>query len=250
MKSNIKALVLAAGKGTRLHTEGVDLPKVLRQADGRPLLSYVLDALDFLPVQDIILVVGWKKEQVLAAFPQYPHAVQETLNGTGGAVQYASHLLTDPDGHVLVCCGDTPLMKQTTFHALIETHLREGNACTMLSARLDEGGNYGRIIREADGTFRAIVEARDCTPEQAAVTEVNTGAYMFRVRELSDCLGKLNTDNAQGELYLTDVPAFIKAAGGRVGLCGTCSAEEMLGVNTVEQLAEVERIIRRRKAKI
>lgn len=246
MGSNIKALVLAAGKGTRLQTEGIDLPKVLRRADGRPLLGYVLDALDFLPVPDTILVIGWKKEMVREAFPDYPFAVQETLNGTGGAVQYAAHLLTDPDGHVLICCGDTPLMERATFRALIDTHLRDGNACTLLSARLEEGGSYGRVLREADGTFRAIVEARDCTPEQAAVTEVNTGTYVFRVRELLDCLGKLNTDNAQGELYLTDVPAFIKAAGGRVGLCGTCSAEEMLGVNTAAQLAEMERILRDR----
>lgn len=247
MGLSIKALVLAAGKGTRLQTEGIDLPKVLRQADGRPLLDYVLEALGFLSVQDTILVIGWKKEMVREAFPDYPFAVQETLNGTGGAVRYAAPQLTDPDGHVLVCCGDTPLMERATFQALIDTHLREENACTMLSARLDEGGNYGRIIREADGTFRAIVEARDCTPEQAAVTEVNTGTYVFRVRELLEALGKLNTDNAQGELYLTDVPAFIKAAGGRVGLCDTCSAGEMLGVNTVEQLAQVEQVLRDRK---
>ena len=171
----IKALVLAAGKGTRLQTEGIDLPKVLRQADGKPLLHYVLNSLSFLPPEDVILVVGWKKEAVLAAFPQYPHAVQEELNGTGGAVQFAAPLLKDCPGHLIVCCGDAPLMKQETFQALVRTHLEQGNECTMLSARLPEGGSYGRVLREADGTFQRIVEARDCTPEQAAVTEVNTG---------------------------------------------------------------------------
>lgn len=250
MNTNIKALVLAAGKGTRLQTEGIDLPKVLRQANGRPLLGYVLESLDFLPVRDTILVIGWKQEMVREAFPDYPFAVQETLNGTGGAVQFAAPQLTDPDGHVLICCGDAPLMTRATFQSLITTHLQAGNACTLLSARLDEGGNYGRVLREADGTFRAIVEAKDCTPEQAAVSEVNTGTYVFRVKDLLDSLGRLNTDNAQGELYLTDVPAFIKEAGGRVGLCGTCSAEEMLGVNTVEQLAEVEAVLRRRNGEI
>ena len=246
MQPSIKALVLAAGKGTRLHTEGVDLPKVLRQAAGRPLLAYVLDELSFLPVEDTILVVGWMKDKVLAAFPQYPHAVQEELNGTGGAVRYAAPLLTDPAGHVLICCGDTPLMSQATFRSLLDTHLREGSDCTLLSARLDEGGNYGRVIRGADGSFEAIVEARDCTPEQAAVTEVNTGTYVFRVDKLLSCLGQLTTDTAQGELYLTDVPALIRAAGGRVSLCDTCSPQEMLGVNTVEQLSEVEQVIRAR----
>lgn len=244
----IKALVLAAGKGTRLQTEGIDLPKVLRQADGKPLLHYVLNSLSFLPPEDVILVVGWKKEAVLAAFPQYPHAVQEELNGTGGAVQFAAPLLKDCPGHLIVCCGDAPLMKQETFQALVRTHLEQGNECTMLSARLPEGGSYGRVLREANGTFQRIVEARDCTPEQAAVTEVNTGTYVFHIPALLSVLDQLSKDNAQGELYLTDVPALLKARGQRVGLCDTCSPNEMLGVNTVEQLAQVETLLRREKA--
>lgn len=243
--TNLKALVLAAGKGTRLQTEGIDLPKVMRLADGKPLLHYVLSSLSFLPPEDIILVVGWKKEAVLAAFPQYPHAVQEQLNGTGGAVQYAAPLLEGFEGHLIVCCGDTPLMSQKTFQALAKTHLEEGNSCTMLSARLPEGGSYGRVLREADGSFQRIVEARDCTPEQAAVTEVNTGTYVFHVPALLSVLNELNQDNAQGELYLTDVPALLKARGLRVGLCDTCSPDEMLGVNTVEQLQQVEDLLRR-----
>lgn len=244
--NNIKALVLAAGKGTRLRTEGVNLPKVMRLADGKPLLHYVLTALDFLPQEDIILVVGYQKEAVLEAYAQYPYAVQEVQNGTGHAVQCAAHLLENFDGHVLICCGDTPLMQRETFRSLVDIHLKEGNACTMLSAILDEGGNYGRVLREEDGSFKCIVEARDCTPEQAAVREVNVGAYLFRVPELLAALSQLKTDNAQGELYLTDCPAIIKAAGHRVGVCDTCSAQEMLGVNTVEQLQEVEDILRGR----
>ena len=244
MKNGIKAVVLAAGKGTRLRTEGVDLPKVLRQAAGRPLLGYVLEELSFLEMEDVGLVVGYERETVLAAYPEYPHAVQETLNGTGGAVQYAAPLLKGFDGHLIVCCGDAPMMRQQTFQSLVDTHLKEGNACTMLSARLDEGGNYGRVLREADGTFRCIVEARDCTPEQAAVTEVNTGTYVFHVPALLRVLDLLNNNNAQGELYLTDVPALLKAQGLRVGLCDTCAPDEMLGVNTVEQLRQVELLLR------
>lgn len=243
--TNMKALVLAAGKGTRLQTEGIDLPKVMRLADGKPLLHYVVESLSFLPPEDIILVVGWKKEAVLAAFPRYPHAVQEQLNGTGGAVQYAAPLLEGYEGHLIVCCGDTPLMSRATFQALAKTHLEEGNSCTMLSARLPEGGSYGRVLREEDGSFQRIVEARDCTPEQAAVTEVNTGTYVFHVPALLSVLNELNQDNAQGELYLTDVPALLKARGLRVGLCDTCSPDEMLGVNTVEQLQQVEDLLRR-----
>lgn len=245
--NNIKALVLAAGKGTRLQTEGVDLPKVLRQAGGKPLLWYVLASLDFLPKEDVILVVGWKREAVIGAFSGYPHALQAEQHGTGHAVQCAAHLLTDPDSHVLICCGDVPLMERATFQALINTHLESGGACTVLSAVLDDGGNYGRILRQPDGCFDRIVEARDCTPEQCEVREVNTGTYVFRVGDLLSVLDQLRADNAQGELYLTDVPALIKARGGKVSLCDTCSPAEMLGVNTVEQLREVEAILRSRQ---
>lgn len=244
--NQVKALVLAAGKGTRLQTEGIDLPKVMRLADGKPLLHYVLTALAFLPPEDVILVVGWKKEAVLSAYPQYPHAVQEQLNGTGGAVRFAAPLLEGFDGHVIICCGDAPLMKKETFQALVQTHLENSNDCTLLSAHLEEGGNYGRVTREADGSFRAIVEDRDCTPEEKKITEVNTGTYVFRTAPLLESLGQLSQDNAQGEFYLTDVPAILKAKGLRVGLCDTCSPQEMLGVNTVEQLGEVEAILRAR----
>ena len=246
MNNAVKAVVLAAGKGTRLQSESCHLPKVMRAANGRPLLDYVLEGLSFLPTEDIILVVGYRKEDVLAAYPQYPAAEQTQQLGTGHAVQCAAPLLAGFEGHILVCCGDTPLMRGETFRALVDTHLAAGNQCTLLSARLEDGGNYGRVVREADGSFAAIVEARDCTPEQAALTEVNTGTYVFEAGSLLSTLGQLRSDNAQGEYYLTDVPALIKAAGGKVGLCDTCSEEEMLGVNTPAQLAQVEEILRRR----
>src|SRR5699024_3844190 len=126
MAEKIQAVVLAAGKGTRLQTEGIDLPKVLREADGKPLLHYVLKSLNFLPKEDTILVVGWMGDKVRARFPEYPSVEQEVLNGTGGAVRYAAPLLTDPDSHVLICCGDTPLMRRETFESLIRTHLESG----------------------------------------------------------------------------------------------------------------------------
>ena len=246
----VKAIVLAAGKGTRLQTEGIDLPKVMRLADGKPLLHYVVHSLSFLPPQDILLVVGWKKEAVLEAFPQHPYAVQAEQKGTGHAVQCALPALGDFDGHVLICCGDAPLMRPQTFRSLVETHLAQGNACTLLSAVLEEGGSYGRVLREPDGSFQRIVEARDCSPQEASLREVNTGTYMFHLPQLRQALTQLRSDNAQGEYYLTDAPAFIKAAGGRVGLCDSCSAQEMLGVNTLEQLREVEDILRKEKAHV
>ena len=247
MKENIKAVVLAAGKGTRLRTEGVDLPKVLRQAAGRALLDYVLEALDFLDQKDVVLVAGYQREKVLAACPGYPSAVQEPQRGTGHAVQCAKEALAGFDGSVLICYGDMPLMRRETYLSLIETHRREGNDCTLLSAVSDEELPYGRIVRNESGAFARIVEDRDCTPEEKAIRELNVGVYVFEAKALWEALEQLRPNNAQGELYLTDAPAYILARGGKVGACPTCTAEEMLGVNTVEQLRQVEEIVERRR---
>ena len=247
MEENIKAVVLAAGKGTRLRTEGVDLPKVLRQAAGRALLDYVLEALDFLQQKDVVLVAGYQRDKVLAAYPGYPSAVQEPQLGTGHAVQCAKEALAGFDGSVLICYGDMPLMRRETYLSLIETHRREGNDCTLLSAVSDEELPYGRIVRNESGAFARIVEDRDCTPEEKAIRELNVGVYVFEAKALWEALEQLRPNNAQGELYLTDAPAYILARGGKVGACPTCTAEEMLGVNTVEQLRQVEEIVERRR---
>ena len=183
MKNGIKAVVLAAGKGTRLRTEGVDLPKVLRQAAGRPLLGYVLEELSFLEKEDVVLVVGYEREKVLSAYPEYPHAVQEPQQGTGHAVQCAREALAGFDGSVLVCYGDMPLMRRATYESLIETHKREGNDCTLLSAVSDEELPYGRIVRKSDGSFSHIVEDKDCTPEEKAIREKAFAGYQIN-REL------------------------------------------------------------------
>ena len=151
------------------------------------------------------------------------------------------------NGSVLVCYGDMPLMRRATYESLIETHKREGNDCTLLSAVSDEELPYGRIVRKSDGSFSHIVEDKDCTPEEKAIRELNVGVYVFESRPLWEAIDQLRPNNAQGEDYLTDAPAYILSRGGRVGACPTCTAEEMLGVNTVEQLAQVEELVRRRE---
>lgn len=245
MSDRVKALVLCAGKGKRLETEGVDLPKVMRLANGKPLLHYVLSALDFLPCQDVILVVGYRKDHVLAAYPNYPHALQAQQLGTGHAVKCAQEALDGFDGHILVCCGDMPLMKRATYQALIAAHLQEGNLCTLLSGRADQPLPYGRIIRDGQGRFLRIVEHKDATEAERAVTELNAGIYLFQAQPLWEALTHLKSDNVQGEYYLTDVPGYLLSQGGRVGVCDACTPQEMLGVNTIEQLAQVEAILRK-----
>lgn len=242
-ENNIKAIVLAAGKGTRLQTEGCEIPKVMRLAAGRPLLAYVKDALDFIPASHIVLVVGYLREQVMEAFPDCAFAIQEQQLGTGHAVASAQAELENFDGDVLVCCGDMPLIRRETYLALAGQHAAESNCCTLLSGTSDAELPYGRIVRDNEGRFAAIVEERDCTPEQKQIRELNSGVYMFRAQALLETLGKLRTDNAQGEYYLTDVPALMQQAGLSVGVCCRELGNEILGVNTPEQLALVSELL-------
>lgn len=240
-----KAIVLAAGKGTRLQTEGITLPKVMREANGKPLLHYVLTNLSFLPKEDTVLVVGYHREDVLKVFGDYPHAVQEPQLGTGHAVAVAKEAVGDYDGPVLICYGDMPLLRRSTYESLLETHVRQGNACTLLTGTCDWDLPYGRILRGEDGSFQGVVEDRDCTPEQKAIRELNVGVYVFDCKKMFAALSQLKNDNAQKEYYLTDVPAIFRQEGGRVDACCACKGAELIGVNTVEQLKMVEEELRR-----
>ena len=245
MKSfdHLKAVVLAAGKGTRLNSDGAGIPKVMRTAAGRPLISYVLDAL---PVsgRDVIIVVGYMRQQVIDAFPGNEFAVQEEQRGTGHAVMSAASALQGFDGDVLVCCGDMPLVTSETYAAMVEEHRAGGNDCTILSGFMDEPGSYGRIVRDGEGNFVSITEARDCTPEQLKINEINSGLYVFSCEKLLESLGDISTDNAQGEYYLTDVPAIMLRRGWKVGVCARDLGDELMGVNTVQELEKAESIIK------
>lgn len=240
----IKAVVLAAGKGTRMMTETNTMPKVLRQACGKPLLYYVLKTLQFVPKEDTILVVGYRREDVIAAFPDYPHAVQDPQLGTGHAVRCAKAELEGFDGTVLVCYGDMPLLKEEVYRGLLEDHARTGSVCTLLSGTTEEKLPYGRVLKDENGEFLQVVEDRDCTPEQKAIRELNVGIYAFDCKELLACLDLLRNNNAQQEYYLTDVPALMKQRGGKVSVYTAELNEQILGVNTPEQLAIAEKYLK------
>jgi UDP-N-acetylglucosamine diphosphorylase/glucosamine-1-phosphate N-acetyltransferase len=246
MANPVKAVVLAAGRGTRLRTAGSDIPKVMRLAGGRPLLFYVLKALAFLSPEDIVVVVGYQKEQVVSAFPGYAFAEQTEQLGTGHAVLSAREQLNGFQGDLLICCGDMPLLRRETFEALLHAHRSAGSACTILSGTSDEPLPYGRVIRDKKGGFSAIVEEKDCTPEQRAVRELNSGVYVFDAEALFSVLGGLGRSNAQGEYYLTDAPGLLQNRGLPVGICRRALGSEMIGVNTPEQLLEVERLLHTR----
>ena len=171
--------------------------------------------------------MGYEREKVTAAYPDYLHAVQEPQRGTGHAVQCAREALAGFAGSVLVCYGDMPLLRRETYESLIATHRKEGNDCTLLSAVSDEELPYGRIVRRADGAFSHIVEDKDCTPEEKAIRELNVGVYVFEAGPLWEAIDQLQPNNAQGEYYLTDAPSYILSRGGKVGACPTCTPEEM-----------------------
>lgn len=242
----LKVVVLAAGKGTRLQSEQSQLPKVMRMACGKPLLGWVLDALAFVPRRDIVVVAGFMKEAVMEAFPECAFAVQEPQLGTGHAVQCAGAALAHFDGTVLVCYGDMPLVKRETYERLLSEHQASGAAFTLLTALSEETMGFGRIVRDADGAFQAIVEERDCTPAQLAIHELNCGICAVDCRKLLGALSRLKPNNAQGEYYLTDVPAILRADGESVHICAMALGEQILGVNTPEQLAEAEAYLSRR----
>lgn len=241
----IKSIVLAAGKGTRLAQEGIDQPKAMRLALGKPLLGWVLDALPT-DRDNTVLVVGYKKEYILKAFPAYPHAEQTEQLGTGHAVMCAVPALGDYRGDVLICCGDMPLVRPETYAALVEEHQKSGAACTVLSGVSDEPLPFGRVIRDENGDFDRIVEDRDCTPEEKACRELNSGILAADFEKLVSALSELRTDNAQGEYYLTDLPRILRERGEKVRVCSRNMGEELIGVNTPAQLAQVEELLRAR----
>ncbi|MDR2671220.1 MAG: NTP transferase domain-containing protein [Oscillospiraceae bacterium] len=241
----MKAIVLAAGKGTRMDAGADGPPKVLHTACGRPMISYVLRALDFIAPADTVLVVGYKQEAVRAALgPAYVYAEQARQLGTGHAVLCAEPALAGCAGPVLICYGDMPLIRRETFQALLDIHRREQNACTLLSGVSRHPLPYGRVVRDAAGAFAGIVEDADCTPAQRQIPELNAGVYVMEAALLFPALRRVGGANAQGEYYLTDVPALLRADGGRVGICRSGHEGEILGVNTAAQLADVEARLR------
>lgn len=236
----VKLIVLAAGKGTRIRTDGCDLPKVMRRAAGQPLLSYVLRETGFISPADTVIVVGYMKEMVIASFPGYVFTVQTEQLGTGHAVMAAMPALEGFDGDLLVCYGDMPLIKRETYSGLIDEHRASANACTLLSGTSDMPLAYGRILRDANGGFLKVVEHRDCTLEQLRIRELNTGLYVFDAKSLASALVELGCNNTQKEYYLTDVPALMMEKGLKVGICMRELGSQIVGVNTPEDLQIVE----------
>lgn len=243
-QTRLASIVLAAGKGTRMKSEQA---KVLHPLLGRPMLFYVLDALQEVRVDRTVLVVGHDAAKVRETCgPAHRYAEQAVQRGTGHAVLMAMPELEDFQGQVLILYGDMPLLTGAVLRELLEAHHRSGDDLTVLTAESDDLRDFGRIVRGADGRVEQIVEARDCTPEQYAVREVNLGAYCAEASFLRDFLPRIGSDNAQGEIYLTDLVALGSAAGRPVGAISTRDVESSLGVNSRADLARAGAVLNRR----
>jgi len=246
--SQPSAIILAAGKGTRMKS---DLPKVVHPVGGRPMVCAVVDACRAAGCGRVVVVVGYKQELVreaLAGFDRVEFAVQEEQLGTGHAVMMAAPMFKGEDGDVLVLAGDGPLIREGTLRKMIETHRAARAACTLATSVIDDPAGYGRIARDAEGRFTAIVEHKNCTPEQLKIREVNPSYYCFDAGQLFESLKRVGRNPVSHEYYITDVPELLLRAGKRVEVIPAVPPEDVLSINTLEELARVDAIFRSRAA--
>ncbi|TDX76561.1 UDP-N-acetylglucosamine pyrophosphorylase /glucosamine-1-phosphate N-acetyltransferase [Rathayibacter sp. PhB151] len=250
--STLAVVILAAGQGTRMKSR---TPKVLHRLAGRPLLGHVLDTAASLDAGHVVTVVRHEREQVAAAVLDHSPAAlvvdQDEVPGTGRAVELGLAALPDDfDGTVVVLSADVPLLDAPTLRRLVDEHLAAANALTMLSCVLEDPTGFGRIVRGADGGFASIVEQKDASDAELALTETNAGVYAFEAAALRAVIGAIGTDNAQEEKYLTDAAAALKAAGRAIEAVPVQDRWLVVGINDRAQLADAAlelnaRIVRR-----
>ncbi len=241
--SQTAAIILAAGKSTRMKS---DLPKVLHEVCGRPMLSYVLSACRLAGVDKAVVVVGHGKEEVIERFDGEPDLLwveQTPQKGTGHAVLCGQEALRGFTGSILVIAGDMPLVRRVTLANLIQTRERSGDAVTLATAVLDDPTGYGRIIRDGQGRLEAIVEHRDCTKAQRKIREVNPSYYCFDAGRLFDALKKVQANPQTGEYYVTDAIRVLKEAGEGVSATVSVAADDAVGINSRLDVAMVSRVM-------
>jgi bifunctional UDP-N-acetylglucosamine pyrophosphorylase/glucosamine-1-phosphate N-acetyltransferase len=243
---NVAAVILAAGKGTRMKSGVV---KVLHPAAGRPMIQWPVDAARAAGASPVVLVVGHQADAVRSLYQTVPEirtALQEEQLGTGHAVACARGELSGFNGTVLILCGDTPLLRAETLRGLIACHREQGASLTVLTATMDNPYGYGRVIRDSAGRVVRIVEQKDATAEERAVREINSGIYCMEAGFLHANIGSIGSDNAQQEFYLTDLVAIAVEKGLTCLGHPTDDADEIMGVNDRAQLAEASRLLRSR----
>jgi len=244
--SETAAIILAAGKSTRMKS---DLPKVLHEVCGQPMLGYVIDVCRLAGAERVIVVVGYGKEQIRHRFEgqdDIQWVEQAEQKGTAHAVLCCRELLAGFSGNVLVIAGDMPLVKRVTLAGLVESRERSGDALALATTVLDEPSGYGRIVRDGEGRLEAIVEECDCTRGQRELREVNPSYYCFDAERLFEALAQVEPGAKKGEDYLTDAVRILSQAGHGVSASIQVPPEEAMGVNSRLDLAMVNRVMQDR----
>lgn len=240
----LKTLILAAGKGTRMKS---DMPKVIHKVNGVPMITKIIDTLSGLNPKENILILGHKKEEVLKVVGENCDYVLQTEQlGTGHAVIQAKEKLEGYDGDVMILCGDTPLLRESTLKSLYEYHKESGAVTTILTSIYENPFGYGRIVKE-DGLVKAIVEEKEASEEIKKIKEVNAGVYCFNSKELFKALDKIDNNNEKGEYYLTDVIGIQVSENKKVQSFILEDKMEILGVNSKVELAQAGKVLRDRK---
>lgn len=241
---NLFAVVLAAGKGTRMRSQK---HKVLHEVCGKPIIDHILASLSALSPTETILVVGHQGETIKEHIGDRASIVeQQEQLGTAHAVLQAEQILADKEGVTLVLNGDHPLFTAHTFERLIQQHQQSQAAATVLTAMVEDATGYGRIVRDENGSVKRIVEHKDATLEELKIQEISTGTFCFDNQKLFDALKRVDNDNAQGEYYLPDVLSILHEDGEMISAEVMDDVEEAMGVNDRVQLAEAARCMRER----
>ena len=244
MENNVMAIVMAAGKGTRMKSKK---SKLVQKIYGKEIVKRAVENAEKAGVKEIVAVVGYMKEEVMAVLGEkVKYAFQEEMLGTGHAVMQAKEYLKGKKGKVLVLNGDVPLIRPETLNKLIEKSMENKEYATLLTAIYDNPTGYGRIVRDEGGNIEAVVEEKDTTPSQKEIKEINAGIYCFDIEELLDALEKIKPNNAQGEYYLTDVVQIMNEKGLKTGAVIVEDNTEILGINDRIQLEMLTKVLQMR----
>ena len=247
--NNIRAIVPAAGKGSRLQKVSGDIPKAMVSVCGKPMLEFVLENISFIDNKNIYIVVGCGKEMITDHFgDRYAYVEQKQQLGTGHAVMECAPEFEGFDGSVLITFGDMPLFRREEMEEMCRIHQESGADCTMMTAENPSLKMWARVVRDENGRFARIVEGKDCTPEQATIKELFSGVMVFNSRSLFDILPELGCANVQKEYYITEAPELMVKRGMKVETYFTRNGDDLRGINTPEDLEICEQILKKRTA--
>ncbi len=239
-------VILAAGMGKRL---GGESQKTVKKILGKSMLSYLLETVKKFNPEKIIIVVGFKKEEVFEELrdAKVEYVEQKELKGTGDAVLCTESLLKDYDGDIVVLNGDVPFITEKTIRELIKIHKENGNSCSFLTTILDNPKGFGRVIKDGNGKVLGIVEEINANEEEKKIKEVNAGVYVFNARDLFPALKKIKPDPIKREYFLTDVIKILNSENKKISTYLTHDSDETIGINTPEDLIKAEEIVKKRR---